>query len=249
LTAYQRVCVRLKGRAVRVGFCDNQWRGTLRQQLGRLIAPIHLRRFYDVLFVTGERQAMWARRMGFAEERIWKGVYTCDIGAFATAAALRQRGAPAFLCAARLVPEKGIQTLLRSYDIYRKNCTGSPWSLILAGDGPLRDAVTNVSGIDLRGFVQPQRLPAIFAEASVFVMPSIYEPWCVALQEAASASLPLIATAACGSAVHLLQDGYNGYLVSPDSAEGLATAMLRMSARSEAQLAAMGDRSAELSKA
>jgi glycosyltransferase involved in cell wall biosynthesis len=246
--AYQQACLRLKGRAVRVGCGDNQWRGTLKQQVGRLIAPTHLQRFYDVLFVPGERQALWARKMGFAGERIWHGLYTCDAEAFSRARTSRRPDAHAFVCAARLSQEKGIRLLLKAYGIYRERCQGAPWSLILAGDGQMREEVRNVPGVDWRGFVQPAELPAVFAEASCFVMPSVFEPWCVALHEAASAGLSLIATSACGAAVHLLQDEYNGYIASPNSADSLAVAMERMAGKSPGQIAGMGHASGELSR-
>jgi glycosyltransferase involved in cell wall biosynthesis len=245
---YQRACLRLRGRVVRVGCGDNQWRGTLRQQLGRLIAPVHLRRFYDVLFMTGERQVTWARKMGFAEERIWKGLYTCDIDAFGRAQTSRRPNVRAFLFATRLSPQKGIPLLLKAYGLYRRRCQGLPWTLILAGDGPLRTEVLNTPGVDWRGFVQPAELPAVFAEAACFIVPSLFEPWCVALHEAASAGLPLIATTTCGATVHLLQDGYNGCVVSPNSAEGLGAAMDRIARKPAEELAEMGRRSAELSK-
>src|SRR5580700_1917464 len=60
IPAYQRACARFRGRAVRVGCADNPWGGTLKQQFGRLTAPIYLHRFYDAMFVAGERQAVWA---------------------------------------------------------------------------------------------------------------------------------------------------------------------------------------------
>jgi len=245
---YQRVCLRLQGRVVRVGCGDIQWRGTLKQQVGSLIAPIHLRRFYDVLFMPGERQVMWARKMGFAEERIWHGLYTCDVEAFSRARALRRPDVQAFVCAARLSQEKGIRPLMKAYGLYRQRCRGAPWNLILAGDGPLREEARNVPGVDWRGFVQATELPAVFAEAGCFVMPSIFEPWCVAMHEAACAGLPLVATSACGATVHLLQDGYNGCIVSPNSADSMAAAMERMAGKTQGQLAEMGRRSAELSR-
>ena len=245
---YQSVCLRLRGRVLRVGCGDNQWRGTLKQQIGRLIAPVHLRRFYDVLFMPGERQMMWARKMGFAEERIWQGLFTCDVDAFSRARSLRRPDVQAFVCAARLSQEKGIRLLVKAYGLYRQRCEGPPWTLILAGDGPLREEALNVPGVDWRGFVQPTRLPAVFAEAGCFVVPSIFDSWCVALHEAACAGLPLVATSACGAAVHLLQDGYNGCIVSPNSADSMAAAMERMAGKTPGQLAEMGRRSAELSK-
>jgi glycosyltransferase involved in cell wall biosynthesis len=245
--AYQRACAAFRRRAMRVGCADNQWRGTLRQQVGRLTSAIYLRRFYDAMFITGERQAVWARRMGFAEDRIWKGLYTCDVEAFSKFPANFSRPDKSFLYAGRLSKEKGIATLCRAYELYRRECR-NPWPLVIAGDGPLRPEVQATRGIDWKGFVQPSELPLLLSEANCFVIASTFEPWCVALHEAASAGLPLICTSECGAAVHLVQDGYNGHLVSPNSVHEMAAAMERVAAAPAAKLAEMGRRSAELAK-
>jgi len=247
IPAYQRACVRFRGRAVRVGCADNQWRGSLKQQLGRLTAPIHLHRFYDVMFVAGERQAVWAHKMGYAEDRIWKGLYTCDVDAFGKFPVKPSRSDNTFLYAGRLSKEKGIDILCRSYELYRRDCR-NPWPLVIAGDGPLRPEVQAMRGVDWKGFVQPSELPVLLAEASCFVIASTFEPWCVALHEAASAGLPIICTSECGAAVHLVQDGYNGYLVSPDSTHELVRAMERISSAPAGKLTEMGRRSGELAK-
>ncbi len=243
---YQRVCLRLKGRAVRVGCGDNQWRGTLKQHLGRLAAPFHIRRFYDVFFAAGERQAAWARKMGFDEERIWQGLYVCDVVGLAKARELRSENARGFVYAGRLSPEKGVRVLAEAYGLYRQTCRDA-WPLIVVGDGPIRNVISNIPGIDWRGFIQPHELPDVLGEARCFVMPSTFDPWCVALHEAASAGMPLIATSACGAAVHLVQGGYNGCVVTPGSAVALAEAMNRMTRKSAQELAEMGRRSFELS--
>jgi glycosyltransferase involved in cell wall biosynthesis len=243
--AYQRASARFRGRAVRVGCADNPWRGNMKQQLGRLTAPIYLHRFYDAMFVPGERQAVWARKMGYAEDRIWKGLLTCGMDAFAKSPANLSRPDKRFLYAGRLSKEKGIDTLRRSYELYRRDCR-DPWPLVIAGDGPLRPEVQEMRGVDWKGFVQPSELPQLFAAASCFVIASTFEPWCVALHEAASAGLPIICTSECGASVHLVQDGYNGYVVSPDSANEMASAMERISSAPAARLTEMGRRSSEL---
>lgn len=248
VTLYQKLCARLKGRAIRVGCGDNQWNATFRQRAGRFLAPVCLHRYYDAFFMPGERQASWARMMGFREERIWQGLYVCDCEAFGGARHLRKPDGKAFLCVSRLSPEKGIRVLLEAYALYRQHCQGTPWSLIVAGEGSLREDVRNVNGVDWRCFVQPSALPSVYAEARCFVMPSLFEPWGVALHEAACAGLPVIATRSCGAAAHLIRDGYNGFVVNPNSAGELAEKMERMAHKTSEELSGMGLRSSELSK-
>lgn len=246
--AYQTACRHFRKTAARVGCADNQWQSTFRQNVGRLLAPIYLHGSYDAFFVPGERQCEWARKMGFVEERIWRGLYTCDAQAFDGSVLLHDGSLRAFIYVGRLSHEKGVQVLARAYRSYRTQSLRLPWPLIVVGDGPLRGEIAGAPGVDWRGFVQPAALPAVFAEASCFVIASTFEPWCVAMHEAASAGLPLIATSACGAAVHLLQDGHNGRVVSPHSVDSLTAAMAQMARAPAAQLAEMGRRSAEMSK-
>ncbi len=245
--AYQRTCAALRGHAIRVGCTDSQWRGTARQWGGSLLSPFHIRRFYDALFVPGERQAQWARRMGYPEERIWRGLYCCEGELFLQSHAARDWNRGAFLYVGRLAEEKGIRILAQAYRHYSERCV-KPWPLIVAGDGPLRDHFHEIPGCQLKGFLQPTQLPAVFAESTCFVMASTFEPWCVSINEAAASGLPLIATAECGSTVHLLQDAYNGYVVTPGSENSLLRSLERMSGVRPEELKTMGQRSLELAK-
>jgi glycosyltransferase involved in cell wall biosynthesis len=126
----------------------------------------------------------------------------------------------------RYIPEKGIETLATAYRQYRER-VAEPWPLICAGTGPLRGMLVKCGANDV-GFVQPKDLPAVMGKAAAFILPSLFEPWGVVLQEAAAAGLPLIATRACGAAVHLLRDGWNGYACEPGCAASLADAMVSM---------------------
>jgi glycosyltransferase involved in cell wall biosynthesis len=77
-------------------------------------------------------------------------------------------------------------------------------------------------------------------------MPSHWEPWGVAIHEAASAGLPMICSACCGAAVHLLKNNFNGYTIKPDDVDGLAAAMGKMSSLDAGQLRAMAENGKKL---
>lgn len=224
---YVPVCRSLKEAGVPiVSGCDNQWTGNARQRLATLAAPWHLHRFIDVLWVPGERQRMFANALGYRGKRCWDGYYACDLEAFAAARTTSAASPRAFLFVGRYIPEKGIETLATAYRQYRER-VADPWPLVCAGAGPLRNTLVKCLADD-RGFVQPKDLPAVMAGATAFILPSHFEPWGVVLQEAAAAGLPLIATRACGAAVHLLRDGWNGYACEPGCATSLAEAMVSM---------------------
>ena len=224
---------------------DEQWTGSWRQQGARLIAPWYLHSAIDVLWVAGERQRQFARRLGFRGAQCWDGVYGCDWEAFAA----QHTGAlpRAFLFVGRYIRRKGVDLLADAYATYRAE-TETPWRLICAGSGPQEGLLDDRPGIENRGFVQPNALPDLMAEAGALVLPSREEPWGVVVAEAAAAGRPLLCSEACGAAVHLLRDRYNGYLVQSESARHLARCMRTLSTLPDEQRQRMGARSHMLSK-
>jgi len=230
-----------------VAGCDTQWTGSWRQQVGRVLAPWYLHSAIDVLWVAGERQRQLAHRLGYTGSRCWTGYYACNWPVFAQAYQSERSTQPSFLYAGRYTYNKDIQTLIEAYREYR-NIQDEPWPLICAGTGEEQNLLEGEPGVVDKGFVQPDRLPDLMQEASVFVLPSRREPWGVVVQEAAAAGLPLICSDACGAAVHLLQDGYNGFLFETENVQHLAYCMKRMSSTPEDERAQMSSRSHELSK-
>ena len=92
----------------------------------------------------------------------------------------------------------------------------------MCGSGPLCGTVSG-EGVINAGFIQPADLPSIFRQSSVFVLPSHYEAWGVALAEAMGAGLPVIASEACGAAIDLVRPYWNGLLVPTASVESLTS--------------------------
>ena len=247
--AYTRACTHFRGRALRISGMDNQWRGTLKQHIGILTAPFFVRRFFDCMFVAGDRQRAFAERLGYGSDNIWQGLYCPDYDAYHGARWPESSPRPRnFLFAGRLVEEKGVRILADAYKRYRESCSSSPWPLSIAGGGPLEQLLRGVPGVTVHGFVQPDKLPALFKSSGVFVLPSISENWGVVIQEAAVAGMPLICSSECGATVHYLMDGYNGYVIEAGNVESLKQALKRMAAASTEELARMSNASLGLAE-
>jgi glycosyltransferase involved in cell wall biosynthesis len=244
---YRTVCKAMRKRSVRVCGMDNQWSGRPKQWLGVLTSRVFVRLLFDAAFVTGERQAVFARRLGFPTDRIWRGLYSCDFSQFDAARRepVTSHSRRSFLYVGRLVPEKGIETLIAAYRRYRSEVQ-EPWPLRIAGTGPLRSIVEREPGVDYHGFIQPEALPSLLASAGCFVLASRFEPWGVVIHEAAAAGLPVICTAACGSADDLVKDGSSGFVVQTDDPTSLAESMKRVSELSSEARTNMGIASYEL---
>jgi glycosyltransferase involved in cell wall biosynthesis len=223
LAGFRAICREFRNQSVRV--CGME--GTLKQWLGVVTSPLYVQRMFDATFVAGERQSLFARKLGFEQDRIWRGFYSCDQPSFALTykdRLLETLSARTFLYIGRLSREKGIDVLLEAYKLYRTQQT-DPWPLIIAGEGPLREELERTPGVKLLGFVQPDNLPKVFLQAGCFVLPSHWEPWGVVIHEACSTGLPVICTAACGAAVHLVQDGYSGFITETGDLHSLARAL------------------------
>jgi len=232
--------------AARIIRTDNQWHRSPRLLLASLIGRRYVGGICDAMFVPGERQYQFARNIGIPEGKIWLGSNAANHAAMATVhhnvIAGRRTYGRRFVFAGRLIPAKGVDTLAEAYRLYRER-VGDPWPLAVCGNGPLSGLLEDLPGVELLGFVDPNRLPEIFSGASCLVMPCRREPWGNALVNAAAAGLALIATPKVGASIHVLHDRYNGFLVPMEDAESLASAMVEYAQSSDAARAEMSRRS------
>jgi glycosyltransferase involved in cell wall biosynthesis len=248
--AYRRMAKKPANGCWRVMAMDNCWNATPKQRLGTLVAPWYVRSIADAVWLPGERQAAFARRLGFQQRTILRGLYTCDQPAIETVHFSRVaegRAVPrSFLFVGRFVSEKGVDQLVTAYESYREG-TANPWPLVCCGAGPLISRLSGRPGIRVEGFVQPDRLCDILASSGCLVLPSTFEPWAVVVHEAASAGLLILASEKVGATVHLIQDNYNGYIFDSRDAKGLAALMFHVSNLSDVRLDAMSQASHLLS--
>lgn len=135
----------------------------------------------------------------------------------------------------RLVPEKGVETLLEAW----ARMPGG-FSLKLVGGGPLetlRD--TPRPGVEWLGHQSPSCVAALMLKASFLVFPSEwYEGFPLTLAEAFAAGLPVVASA-IGAGAEVVEPGRTGYLFRPGDAADLADRLL-WAFTHEVELAAMG---------
>ena len=135
-----------------------------------------------------------------------------------------------FVFLGRLVPEKGLETLIQAWP-------GITHPLIVLGDGPeaarLRDvAPPNVS---FRGTVEPQEVTAVLRDARAVLVPSRWhEAAGRVVVEAYAAGLPVV-VASAGALPEIVEDGINGFVVPPRDARAWRSAVMRLGDDSEAQ--------------
>ncbi len=224
---------------------DNQWMGTLKQWIAVWTAPFFIRKHFSYMWGCADRQAEFASRMGYPNEKIFRGFYTCDADLYGSLPVDRVRRERNVLFVGRFAREKGINLLIEAFNEIRTDFPD--WKLVLVGSGSpdLIEEGRNEQ-IRIEAFKQPEALLKMFEEASVFCLPSIFEPWGVVIHEAAMAALPIVCSDACGAGDEFVREDVSGYRFSKGNREGLKAALFNIMTLGDGERLNMGVASREL---
>jgi len=136
---------------------------------------------------------------------------------------------PRLLYVGLLTPRKGVVDLLTASRLLRER--GVAHELLLLGgtpdEGPNAEAEVRAvmdDEVTLLGSRPPHEMPAAFADADVFCLPSWWEAMPLSVLEAMAAGLPVVATDV-GDVARAVADGTSGYLVPVRDPEKLAAAL------------------------
>jgi glycosyltransferase involved in cell wall biosynthesis len=135
---------------------------------------------------------------------------------------LGQGGGKFALYAGRLAKEKGIATLLKTWEQ-----VGPKLQLKIAGAGPLepmvREAASRTKSIVYLGLQSSSEVLRLMGEATLFMMPTeFYEGHPRSTVEAFARGLPVIGSR-IGALVEMVEDGKSGILFNPGDAQDLAS--------------------------
>lgn len=134
-----------------------------------------------------------------------------------------------FFSPARLIPQKGLDVMLRAWIAAGLERDG--WKYVIAGVGPeeapLKEMIkaAGAKGVIFAGFQQPSENLALIAHAAFMVLPSRYEPHGIVVPEALAAGTPVILSNMVGSAFGLVRHGINGLIFRSEDDLGLAEAL------------------------
>lgn len=217
----------------------------------RLVPRMTLRRAERVIALT-PREATLLEAWGVPADRIAvvpNGVDTAEFSALRRAGATGREVTALF--AGRCYPrQKGLEVLLQAMTqvpaarSLRLRIVGEDWGgyamvAALTREFQLQDRVTLV------GRVARQDLLDEFARADIFVLPSLFDSFPIALLEAMAAGLPVIATRV-GGVPDVVRGGETALLVDPGDAMGLARTLDTL-ARDEGLRRELGNRGRERS--
>lgn len=162
---------------------------------------------------------------GVPDDRVTVALQAADVEPFRAASASRDEGPMTVLSVGRLVPDKNFETLIRAVP--------ADAELEIVGTGFLEDELKELAAgqaarVSFRGHVPPREMPALYATADVYALISTYEPFGVAIREAAAAGLPIVCSRAAGAAGDVAIEGRNAVLVDPADVGAVSDALARL---------------------
>ena len=105
--------------------------------------------------------------------------------------------------------------------------------LVFAGDGPERSNLERratelglADRVRFLGFLNQSQLPSAYCAADLFVLPSLFEPFGLVVNEAMLCGLPVAVSDRVGAKFDLVRPDENGYVFPAGDVEALA-AILR----------------------
>ena len=136
-------------------------------------------------------------------------------------------------CAARAAPEKGIEHLLRAFELACERRESPPPWLVFFGDGPdlerlrgIARELTHADHVSLPGY-RPEAAD-LLAGADVCVVPSVWEDALpLAVLGAMARGCPVVASRV-GGVPEMIVDGESGLLVPPADERALANALVHL---------------------
>jgi glycosyltransferase involved in cell wall biosynthesis len=241
---YLKVCKKLRKNNIPVvAGSDTQYRGGLRQNIGRIYFKLFLKNHFSHIWVAGPYQYEYARKLGFSNKTILFSCLTADTNLFKYKPNLEKKRN--FLFVGRFEKEKGIAILLKSWNNIQDK---KGWTLTFVGNGSMKEELLQDKSVVVKNFMQPEKLVGEFEDSGCFILPSVYEPWALVIHEAVSAGLPIIATNVCGASPVFITSNYNGYICQPNHIVDLQRKIEKIMNLNERELALFSQRSHEKSK-
>ena len=196
---------------------SEQGRGKLRERLRRWLVPQA-----DAVVVNGQSGARYVSQFGITDEQIFPAPYTTDISPFLSVPLARDIDqAYRLLYVGQLVERKGIEGFLSALVRWGVGHPDRKVEFWLVGDGTLRSTLEQFSvpaNLSLRflGNVPYNELAQVYAQAGIFVFPTLADEWGLVANEAMAAGLPVLGSLYSQSVEELVVEGETGWTFRAD---------------------------------
>ena len=235
----------------RVLLMDTAWKGSLKQKIALFGLQPLIKGLFSHAFVSGNPQAIYAQKLGIDINKIHQDYYSADVDYFNKVYNQKENSkhSPKFLYLGRYVKHKGIFELWEAFaEIIKENQNLQHWELVCAGTGAQWENRMEHPNIKHLGFLQPNEMEPLLLDASIYILPSHFEPWGVSVHEMAAAGFPLLLSEEVGSKEAFLEEGKNGFSFPAKNKHALKASLLKMMQLPEDELQEMGKHSNKLAQ-
>lgn len=204
-----------------------------------------LRKICHGWLVIGSANKDYYLAHGMKEETIFPMPYTVDNQYFreqAVAARTNQdvlradlnleSGRPIILYASKFMERKRPKDLVEAVARLAKDPKNRQPYLLMVGDGeqraPLEQQVQDLGiegSVRFTGFRNQSELPSFYSLCDLFVLPSLLEPWGLAVNEVMTAGRAVVASDQVGAVFDLIRDGENGHVFPAGDVDALTTSL------------------------
>lgn len=193
-----------------------QGRGALRGLFRRLLVPRA-----DGFLSLGPGGARYVASLGADTRRIFKITYSTSLPQFLAIPWERQGAVAArLLFSGQLIERKGLAPFLETLALWGKNHPERVVEFSIVGDGPVLPALRalpmppNVKLLFI-GPLEYNQLPAAYAGAGIFVLPTLADTWAVVVNEAMAAGMPVLGSLSSQAVEEMVEDGKTGWTFRP----------------------------------
>jgi glycosyltransferase involved in cell wall biosynthesis len=235
------------------------------KRLAKRVFFLILRNLVDGFLAIGSLNAEYYQSYGISPDRIFPVPYAVDNGFFRdqarAAAADRERlrtelglepGRPIILYASKLSAVKRGADLLEAYIRMSPDQVQEPTPyLLFIGEGDQRQILEararamNWSSIKFLGFKNQTELPRYYDLCDVLVLPSVFEPWGLVINEVMNAGRAVVVSDQVGCGPDLVRRGENGEVFKAGDIAGLSL-MLHNLVSNQPKCRVLGQKSLEI---
>jgi len=239
---YMKIAKHFHKKVPSVLIMDNKWRNTLKQNIATIVSPFLLKTRFSHCFVPGNIQKKFAKKLGFKDNNIITGYYSCDYNRFKNYLKSfkdeKKRNFPKrFLYVGRYLELKGLTELWQAF-IDLQNENPNDWELWCIGTGDMQPV--HHPKIKHIGFVQPENFLPYLKDTGVFILASRKEAWSVALHEMVTAGFPVICSNQVGAIEAFVDDSKNGYVFEAGNKNEIKNCLTNIIKKTDAELIEMG---------
>lgn len=236
--------LRANGAKIIMGM-DTQFKISIKTFIKIILAKKLYHKYFDILWVCGERQRRLANWLGYKNNTIWENIYSGDSNVFVDIEPDYQSKNLLFI--GRIDKVKNIEYLCEVFQKVNQDFSDL-WTLNVVGVGPKLELLIakhrKYKKICFHGFQSQVEIVDIIKQSTAFVLPSSHEPYGVVVHESAMCGLPIVCSSRVGASDRFVIHGENGFVFSKDSQ--LQKYLRLLFSLSHRDLKNMGNKSREL---